>query len=108
MSAGAANPERLLAALDQRLDHEVRLILRAEDGTGDFRNMSSLSHISAVRRGKACESLDPIDRALIFGDKSTTQQYANNPGTQIDGPGWRKILIGEDGIENWYDCVRAC
>lgn len=27
MSASAANPERLLVALDQRLDHEVRLIL---------------------------------------------------------------------------------
>jgi acyl-CoA reductase-like NAD-dependent aldehyde dehydrogenase len=42
---------------------------------------------------------------LIFGDKSTTDQYANNPAIQVHGPGWSKILIGEDCIENWRDYV---
>jgi hypothetical protein len=51
----------------------------------------------------AAEILKTCGRALIFGDKSTTQQYANNPGIQIHGPGWSKILIGEDQIENWRD-----
>lgn len=49
--------------------------------------------------------LNSCGRALIFGDKSTTAQYANNPAIQIHGPGWSKILIGEDCIENWRDCV---
>lgn len=53
----------------------------------------------------AGEILRSCGRALIFGDKSTTQQYANNPAIQVHGPGWSKILIGEDCIENWRDYV---
>ena len=51
----------------------------------------------------AAEILKTCGRALIFGDKNTTQQYANNPAIQLHGPGWSKILIGEDCIENWRD-----
>jgi acyl-CoA reductase-like NAD-dependent aldehyde dehydrogenase len=53
----------------------------------------------------AATILQVCGRALIFGDRSTTQQYANNPGIQIHGPGWSKILIGEDCIENWREYV---
>lgn len=53
----------------------------------------------------AGEILRSCGRALIFGDKSTTQPYANNPAIQIHGPGWSKILIGEDCIEHWRDYV---
>src|SRR6201995_2145003 len=53
----------------------------------------------------AGEILKTCGRALIFGDKSTTQQYANNPAIQLHGPGWSKILIGDDQIENWRDYV---
>ncbi|HAM72526.1 MAG TPA: aldehyde dehydrogenase [Verrucomicrobiales bacterium] len=49
----------------------------------------------------AGEILRSCGRALIFGDKNTTQQYANNPAIQIHGPGFSKVLIGEDEIENW-------
>lgn len=49
----------------------------------------------------AGEILRSCGRALIFGDKNTTQQYANNPAIQIHGPGFSKILIGADEIENW-------
>ena len=51
----------------------------------------------------AATILNQCGRALIFGDKSTTQQYANNPAIQIHGPGWSKILVGADCIENWRD-----
>ena len=47
------------------------------------------------------EILKLCGRALIFGDKSTTDRYANNPAIQIHGPGFSKILIGADEIENW-------
>ncbi|MBI3415600.1 MAG: aldehyde dehydrogenase [Verrucomicrobia bacterium] len=51
----------------------------------------------------AGEILKKCGRALIFGDKHTTAQYAKNPAIQIHGPGWSKILIGDDCIENWRD-----
>jgi acyl-CoA reductase-like NAD-dependent aldehyde dehydrogenase len=38
---------------------------------------------------------------LIFGDKSTTDRYANNPAIQVHGPGFSKIVIGNDAIEKW-------
>jgi acyl-CoA reductase-like NAD-dependent aldehyde dehydrogenase len=53
----------------------------------------------------AGEILRASGRALIFGDKNTTAQYANNPAIQIHGPGWSKILIGDDCIENWRDYI---
>ena len=53
----------------------------------------------------AGEILKTCGRALIFGDKSTTAQYASNPAIQAHGPGWSKFLIGEDCIENWRDYV---
>lgn len=49
----------------------------------------------------AAEVLKSCGRALIFGDKSTTAQYANNPAIQIHGPGYSKIIIGEDQVEQW-------
>ena len=51
----------------------------------------------------AGEILKSCGRALIFGDQNTTQQYAHNPAIQIHGPGWSKILIGDDCIANWPD-----
>src|SRR6187399_2358973 len=53
----------------------------------------------------AGEILKSCGRALIFGDKSTMAQYANNPAIQLHGPGWSKIIIGEDQIENWRDYI---
>src|SRR6185369_3230348 len=53
----------------------------------------------------AAEILKSCGRALIFGDEATTQQYANNSAIQIHGPGWSKILIGDDCIENWRDYI---
>lgn len=53
----------------------------------------------------AGEILRSCGRALIFGDKSTTQQYANNPAIQIHGPGFSKILIGDDEIERWPEFI---
>ena len=41
----------------------------------------------------------------IFGDKSTTAQYTDNPAIQVHGPGFSKILIGEDQIEHWPEFI---
>jgi acyl-CoA reductase-like NAD-dependent aldehyde dehydrogenase len=53
----------------------------------------------------AGEVLRSCGRALIFGDKSTTSAYANNPAIQIHGPGYSKVLIGEDEIERWPEFI---
>lgn len=53
----------------------------------------------------SAEILRLCGRALIFGDRSTTAPYANNPAIQIHGPGFSKILIGEDRIEHWEDFI---
>jgi acyl-CoA reductase-like NAD-dependent aldehyde dehydrogenase len=51
----------------------------------------------------AAEILKSCGRALVFGDKSTTDRYASNPAIQVHGPGYSKILIGEDEIARWPD-----
>lgn len=53
----------------------------------------------------AAEILKTCGRALIFGDKNTMAQYANNPAIQLHGPGWSKFIIGDDCIENWRDYI---
>jgi hypothetical protein len=53
----------------------------------------------------AAEILKCCGRALIFGDKATTDRYANNPAIQIHGPGYSKILVGADEIERWPEFI---
>lgn len=53
----------------------------------------------------AAEILKSCGRALIFGDKSTTDRYAGNSAIQIHGPGYSKILIGADEIERWPEYI---
>jgi acyl-CoA reductase-like NAD-dependent aldehyde dehydrogenase len=51
------------------------------------------------------EILRSCGRALVFGDKTTTAPYANNPAIQVHGPGFSKILIGEDAIDRWPEFI---
>jgi hypothetical protein len=53
----------------------------------------------------AAEIMRACGRALIFGDKNTTAQYANNPAIQVHGPGFSKVLIGDDEIERWHEYI---
>lgn len=53
----------------------------------------------------AAEILRSCGRALIFGDAATTRQYASNPAIQVHGPGFSKILVGDDQIEHWPDFI---
>jgi len=55
----------------------------------------------------AAEILTRSGRALVFGDSTTTGQYAGNPAIQVHGPGHSKILIGEDQIEQWPDFLEV-
>ncbi|MBU6174323.1 MAG: aldehyde dehydrogenase family protein [Planctomycetes bacterium] len=44
-------------------------------------------------------------RSMIFGSAQTVQQYAGNPRVQAHGPGFSKILIGDDIVDSWEDYI---
>jgi acyl-CoA reductase-like NAD-dependent aldehyde dehydrogenase len=44
-------------------------------------------------------------RALIFGDAGTVAQYKDNPKFEVHGPGFSKIVVGEDEIERWPELI---
>lgn len=46
-------------------------------------------------------------RSLIFGGQATVDQYKSNPGVQVHGPGWSKILLGADIAEHWNDYLQV-
>ncbi len=41
------------------------------------------------------------ERSLIFGGTPTVEQYKSDPKVQAHGPGFSKILIGEDCVDDW-------
>src|SRR3954451_18795410 len=45
--------------------------------------------------------LEACDRAMIFGGTATVDRYRSNPKVQADGPGFSKILPGDDEGDNW-------
>ena len=44
-------------------------------------------------------------RAMIFGGEKTIQQYAGNPRVQVHGPGYTKILLGDDVVDQWEQYI---
>jgi acyl-CoA reductase-like NAD-dependent aldehyde dehydrogenase len=49
----------------------------------------------------AGEILRNCGRGMIFGDMSSVGAWANDPRIEIHGPGYSKIVIGEDCIDEW-------
>jgi acyl-CoA reductase-like NAD-dependent aldehyde dehydrogenase len=45
--------------------------------------------------------LTACDRAMIFGSSQTVEQYSGNPRVQVHGPGFSKILLGDDIVDEW-------
>ena len=45
--------------------------------------------------------LDSCGRNLIFGGTATVDRYRGNPAVQAHGPGFSKILLGDDQIDRW-------
>src|SRR5437762_625240 len=45
--------------------------------------------------------LDSCARSLIFGGTPTVDRYRGNPRVQAHGPGFSKILIGDDQVDQW-------
>ncbi|MCC6421239.1 MAG: aldehyde dehydrogenase [Gemmataceae bacterium] len=45
--------------------------------------------------------LQHCPRSLIFGGTATVEQYKGNPRVQAHGPGFSKILLGDDKVDQW-------
>jgi acyl-CoA reductase-like NAD-dependent aldehyde dehydrogenase len=46
--------------------------------------------------GGAAALLTAVDRAMLFGDASTTRAWANDPRVELHGPGYSKVVLGAD------------
>lgn len=47
--------------------------------------------------------LEACERAMIFGGTATVDRYRGNPRVQAHGPGFSKILLGDDLVDRWPD-----
>jgi acyl-CoA reductase-like NAD-dependent aldehyde dehydrogenase len=47
--------------------------------------------------------LSSCQRAMIFGGTQTVEQYKGNPRVQAHGPGFSKILLGDDAVDRWEE-----
>jgi len=45
--------------------------------------------------------LESSGRSLIFGGTPTVDRYRGNPRVHAHGPGFSKILFGDDQVDNW-------
>jgi acyl-CoA reductase-like NAD-dependent aldehyde dehydrogenase len=47
--------------------------------------------------------LDSCGRNLIFGGTATVDRYRGHPGVQAHGPGFSKIVLGDDQVDRWEE-----
>jgi acyl-CoA reductase-like NAD-dependent aldehyde dehydrogenase len=47
--------------------------------------------------------LDACARSLVFGGTPTVDRYRGNPRVQAHGPGFSKILFGDDQVDRWEE-----
>src|SRR5882757_1816621 len=55
--------------------------------------------------GGASTLLQVVDRAMLFGDASTTKAWSHDPRVELHGPGYSKVILGEDAADNWEKYV---
>ena len=49
----------------------------------------------------AGEVLRTCGRGIVFGDASTTSIWENDARIEVHGPGYSKVILGEDCVDNW-------
>jgi len=91
---------------------KVPLVLKpgsAEPWT-PYRIIQALIHAGAPREAFSFypadhagggEILRNCGRGMIFGDSATTAIWENDARVEIHGPGYSKIVIGEDCVDDW-------
>ena len=45
--------------------------------------------------------LETCGRTMLFGGQAAVDQHRSNPRVQVHGPGFSKILIGDDMVDRW-------
>ena len=75
-----------------------------------YRIIQSLIKAGAPREGfsfypadhaGAGEILRGCGRSMVFGDSSTTGMWENDPRVEIHGPGYSKVILGADCVDDW-------
>jgi len=49
--------------------------------------------------------LSSAERCMIFGGAPTVERYKGNPRVQVHGPGFSKILLGDDVVDRWEEYI---
>jgi acyl-CoA reductase-like NAD-dependent aldehyde dehydrogenase len=49
--------------------------------------------------------MDLCDRSIIFGGEATMKRYGGDPRVEVHGPGWSKVILGEDRVDDWEKYV---
>jgi Aldehyde dehydrogenase family len=49
----------------------------------------------------SAEILRECQRSMLFGDAASTSLWSNDARVEIHGPGFSKIVIGEDCVDDW-------
>lgn len=47
------------------------------------------------------EVVNRCRRVKIFGSTETVKRYEGNPSVQVHGPGFSKVLLGDDVVDQW-------
>src|ERR1051326_5601192 len=47
------------------------------------------------------EVVNRVRRTKIFGSTETVKRYEGNPRVQVHGPGFSKVLLGDDVVDDW-------
>ncbi|MFQ5490243.1 MAG: aldehyde dehydrogenase family protein [Phycisphaerae bacterium] len=51
----------------------------------------------------AGELLRCVNRSMLFGGGATVRPYQNDPAVELHGPGYSKVVLGDDAAEHWQD-----
>ena len=49
--------------------------------------------------------VDKCDRTMLFGGKPTVDTYRGDPRVQVHGPGFSKVLLGDDVVDDWESYI---
>lgn len=49
----------------------------------------------------AGELLRSVDRSMLFGGSATTKPWENDPHVELHGPGYSKVVFGDDTADDW-------
>ena len=55
--------------------------------------------------GGANQILLDAGRSMVFGDARTVAPWLTDERVQIHGPGWSKVVLGEDQVPNWESYI---